>query len=372
MRNQNLMAIWEAWPGQLSGAWNVALQEQAHPARMALSGRTKEERADVVSAIEPEPYQIVEADGAESLLRITKADAVDLIVIRSSVADEESLDCCRRIRSAPATRMIPILAVSGARGEPQECWVEAGVDEVMPTPLNPVALRIRLRWLLGNRRKRDQLEESESILLTLARAVEQRDCTTAFHCERLALFSVAMGVAMGLGPKELLALKRGGYLHDIGKVAIPDSILFKAGPLDEDEWRVMRSHPLRGEAICQPLQSLEPVLPIIRSHHERWDGSGYPDGLNGERIPLLARVLQLADIFDALTTVRPYKTAIANIDALAIMEQQTVRGWHDPGLMRLFARLPHAELQQAALQAATGGDEQSLRRSLAKLRLAVG
>src|ERR1035438_9036869 len=139
-----------------------------------------------------------------------------------------------------------------------------------------------------------------------SRAFEQRDANTGGHCERLAFTGVALGIALGLDRMSLLALYRGGYLHDVGKVGIPDCILFKPGKLTEDEWVTMRSHTVRGEEICGHLKSLSTVLPIIRHHHEKWDGSGYPDGLRGNQIPLLARVLQIADIYDALTSERPY------------------------------------------------------------------
>lgn len=184
-----------------------------------------------------------------------------------------------------------------------------------------------------------ELDETEEILFALALAVEQRDLQTGGHCERLALFSVAMGIAMGLARQRLVALYRGGYLHDVGKIGIPDSILFKPGPLTTEEWDAMRTHPVRGEEICRHMKSLEPVLPIIRHHHERWDGSGYPDGLRGEQIPLLARVLQVADIYDALTSPRPYKPAFSVNQALRIIEQETHRGWRDPQLVKLFFEL---------------------------------
>jgi putative two-component system response regulator len=182
-------------------------------------------------------------------------------------------------------------------------------------------------------------EGVESVLMALGQAVELRDSTTAGHCERLALHSLALGLTMGLTRDELFALHRGGFLHDIGKVGLPDAILFKPAPLSDEEWSSMRQHPIVGEEICRRLRTLEPVLPIIRSHHEKWDGSGYPDGLRGSEIPLLARVLQLADIYDALTTVRPYKRAYSPAEALEIMQRETACGWRDPELMDLFLRM---------------------------------
>ncbi|HEY2019261.1 MAG TPA: HD domain-containing phosphohydrolase [Bryobacteraceae bacterium] len=207
--------------------------------------------------------------------------------------------------------------------------------------------------------------ESEEILFSLALAVEQRDHHTAAHCGRLAWISVGMGIAMGLARSSLSALYRGGYLHDVGKVGIPDSILFKPGGLTPDEWVVMRSHAPRGEEICRPMKALAPVLPIIRHHHERWDGSGYPDGLCGEQIPLLARILQIADIYDSLTSPRPYKPAFSDEKALSIIAEETERGWRDPAIVELFMRL-HKERIFRADEPSAG-----IRGSLANLQQMV-
>ncbi len=195
------------------------------------------------------------------------------------------------------------------------------------------------RVMKVNRSASDGIEETEAVLLALAHALELRDRATSGHCERLALFSLALGTALELSGEELTALYQGAYLHDIGKAALPDAILFKHGSLDEAEWALMRRHPVTGEEICRGLRSLGPVLPIIRSHHERWDGSGYPDGLAGEEIPLLARILQCADIYDALTTERPYKTAFSAEEALAVLADEAARGWRDPELVEVFLRL---------------------------------
>ena len=207
--------------------------------------------------------------------------------------------------------------------------------------------------------------ETERILFALAQALEQRDRHTAGHCERLAFISVAMGIFMGLDRSSLLALYRGGYLHDVGKVGIPDSVLFKPGKLSEAEWKVMRTHPVRGVEICCHLKSLEPVLPMIRHHHERWDGSGYPDGLRGEEIPLMARVLQIADIYDAVTSPRPYKTAYSPAKAIRVIQEETDRGWRDPEVARIFCML-HKDVISKAAEFTAGSD-----RNLEAMRLAL-
>jgi len=215
----------------------------------------------------------------------------------------------------------------------------------------------RTEEMRAEHRGRAGLDETEEIVFALARAVEQRDANTGGHCERLAFISVALGIALGLNRESLLALYRGGYLHDVGKVGIPDSILFKPGKLTAEEWVTMRSHAVRGEEICRHLKSLGGVLPIIRHHHERWDGSGYPDGLRGDQIPLLARVLQIADIYDALTSARPYKPAYTAAQAIDIMSQETDRGWRDPRIFHLFTRLHHAVISKME---DAGGTERSL------------
>jgi putative two-component system response regulator len=217
--------------------------------------------------------------------------------------------------------------------------IEAGANEFLVAPLRDRALRARVQSNLRQKEMVDSLDDSEAVLFSLAKSVEDRDPDLSLHCQRLSVIAAAMGVTLKLPAHDILTLQRGGYLHDIGKISIPDRILFKPGPLTPDEWEIMKSHTVRGEKICMGIKSLLPVLPIIRSHHERWDGLGYPDGLRGEQIPLLARILQLADIYDALTTMRPYKAAFSAEEALSIMMEETGKGWRDPHLVRVFADL---------------------------------
>jgi putative two-component system response regulator len=214
------------------------------------------------------------------------------------------------------------------------------------------------------------IPETERTFFALAQAVEQRDLQTASHCERLAFISVAMGIISGLEREDLLVLYRGGYMHDIGKVGIPDSILFKPGKLTPGEWDVMRTHTTRGVEICRHLSSLEPVLPIIRHHHERWDGSGYPDGLAGKEIPLLARLLQIGDVYDALTSARPYKEALSPAKALRIIREETARGWREPRVVELFLEL-HKNVISKADQYLMGSDRSldAMRGALSRLQV---
>jgi len=215
----------------------------------------------------------------------------------------------------------------------------------------------------------ESTQQTEATLFALALAVEQRDHQTAGHCERLAFMSVAMGMALHLSRVQLLSLFRGGFLHDVGKVGIPDSILFKPGKLSASEWVVMRSHVVRGEEICRHLKPLSPVLPIIRHHHERWDGTGYPDGLRGNQIPLLARIVQVADIYDALTSPRAYKPAFTPEKALRLIEEETTKGWRDPEIVDLFFRI-HKDMIARLGYVAVGADPNllALRNSISDLQ----
>jgi putative two-component system response regulator len=185
----------------------------------------------------------------------------------------------------------------------------------------------------------DSPESSDAILSLLADVVGEGDPGLNDHCQRLVSMATAMAEGLGLTRAEIVALRRAGYLHDIGKIEIPKSILFKPGPLSAEEWAIMKTHPERGERICRRVKSLSDVLPAIRHHHEKWDGTGYPDGLKGVQIPLLARIIQIADIYDALTTERSYKPAFTAKRAVEILKQEAEEGWRDPKLVDLFVRL---------------------------------
>jgi len=285
-------------------------------------------------------YEFFEAATGRAALDILDRQAIDLVILDLMMPDISGPEFCRRLKGNRKTQLLPILMITSMQGAEHEVLgIDAGADEYLTKPLHPSVLRARVRALLRHKSAIDSLDEAETILFALAQAVEARDSYTAEHCQRLATYSVALGVALGLSRPELVALYRGGFLHDIGKISIPDSILHGSKRLTEAEWVVMRQHTTRGEQICRPMKSLAPVLPIIRSHHEKWDGSGYPDGQSGENIPLLARILQIVDIFDALITERTYKRAFSVEEATSVLEEEVGRGWRDPELVSLFVSL---------------------------------
>lgn len=282
---------------------------------------------------------IAEADGSAALNAVTRLKP-DLILLDVLLPGLGGFEVCRRLKGSFETRLIPILLLTGLAGTDDKIrGLEAGADEFLSKPPDRAELLARVRSLIRVKGYTDRLVRAESVVLSLARSIEGKDPHTEGHCERLSDYATRLGRHLGLGGDALEALSYGGFLHDIGKVAVPDSILLKKGPLTTAEWEEMRKHPVAGEHICRPVHSFHRVLPIIRHHHERWNGSGYPDGLIGEAIPITARVLQIADIFDALTSSRPYKPAFHRDQALQIMREEVGRGWWDPACFAAFEEI---------------------------------
>ncbi len=341
---------------------------QTHCRTILIINEFQTERDDLQGLVEREHYRALTARSGSEGLALIECEPADLIILDRLLPDMDGAEFCRRVRSDRRLDLTPIIMISGEAGH-ENARMGADADAFIARPFHPEALSARIGSLLRQKAVAHWIEESETVLLSLAQTVELRDQNTAGHCDRLAALSVAMGMAMDLPSSHLIALHRGAYLHDIGKIAVPDAVLFKNGPLNEEEWAIMKTHPVKGETICRPMKSLNPVLPIIRSHHERWDGSGYPDGLAGVNIPLLARVLQLADIYDALTADRCYKAAMSSTNALRIMQEETDRGWHDSELLRIFLRLPHNSVREAAERNSGHSQDQTvMRQSLENLR----
>ena len=296
-------------------------------------------------------------DGHEAFESVAR-EQPDLVLLDVMMPKLNGFEVCRRIKDNPETRLTPVVLVTWlSAAEDRVHGIEAGADEFLNKPVDPSELLARVRSLLALKAYTDELERAESVLFSLARSIEAKDPYTGGHCERLSGYSVQLGERIGLPEDQITALRRAGIVHDIGKVAVPDAILLKPGPLTPEEWRVMREHPVVGERICAPLKSFRLVLPVIRHHHEKLDGSGYPDGLKGKQIPVTARVLQIVDVYDALATERPYKRALSSAEALETMEQEVKKGWWDPYFFGEFQRMLAGS--DADTQGQTRGQEMS-------------
>src|SRR5579862_4492795 len=261
----------------------------------------------------------------------------DLVLSDVIMPGKSGYELCRELKENPATRLIPFVLITGlAEREDRVRGIEAGADDFLSKPIFPEELFARVKSLLKLKEFTDELETAESVLCTLGLSVEARDPYTEGHCERLAKRAALLGHYLGLDEDSIIALRRGGYLHDLGKIAVPDDILKKGSNLTPDEWKIMKQHPVTGENICKPLKSLRLVLPIIRLHHEHSDGSGYPDGLHKEQIPLLPRILQVVDVYDALRTARPYKPALSHEQASLTMHVEAQNGLWDEEIVDEF------------------------------------
>jgi putative two-component system response regulator len=325
-------------------AWGFLAHDVSAPALPLAAGKIlvvdscAANRQSVREALSGLEHEILEAQTTSEAIAAISLYHLDLVIVDLSVPEIGGVEFCRMLKKAGATRFLPVFISTASDDlENEVVAIEAGADAFLIQPMRLKAFRARVQASLRHKAMIESIDDSETVLFSLAQSVEERDPALGQHCQRLALMASAMGVALGLPAHDVYTLQRGGYLHDIGKVAIPDRILFKAGPLTFEEWQVMQSHAERGERICANMRSLAPVLPIIRHHHEKWNGTGYPDGLRGDQIPLLARLVQVADIFDALTTARPYKAALPTGEAIAVLCDEARRGWRDPKLVELFA-----------------------------------
>lgn len=283
-------------------------------------------------------FRFFSLDDPREAVEFARSVLPDVILSDAMMPHMSGFQLCEELRRERVTALIPVVMITSLDGRDDRIRaLEAGATDFLTKPVDRLELGARVRSLARNRRLVETLDSADRVLDSLALCAEARDATTGEHCERLRRAGGEFGIFLGLDRPDVMALERAGYLHDIGKIAIPDGILQKPGKLTAEEWEIMRSHAAKGAELLAPLATMAHVLPIVRHHHERWDGKGYPDGLVGEAIPKLARVFQLLDAWDALRHERAYKPAMSHDDALALLRREAAEGRWDPELFERFS-----------------------------------
>jgi putative two-component system response regulator len=290
--------------------------------------------------LKPEADAVDIAHDGDTAIEAVRTRHPDVVLLDVMIPGANGFDVCRRLKEDPTTRLTPVIVITALNArEARIQAVEAGADDFLTKPVDPHELLARVRSLVRMKRYTDDLDSAASIITTLAEMIERKDGFREGHCYRIANYAVALGRIVGLGDGDLRTLQRGGFLHDIGMLAIPDMLLRRAGTLEPEEYEQIKAHTIVGDSLCSNLRSLQSVRPIVRHHHERLDGSGYPDGLKGDAIPLLAQITGIVDVFDAVTTQRPYQQVKPAAVAIDVLKEQVERGWRAKDLVHRFTDL---------------------------------
>ena len=307
---------------------NDVPEEEAQQARVLIVDDSDLNLKLLAGMLQPLKYEVLQAQDGEQALNLAAKHDFDLVLLDVMMPGMDGFEVCRRLKDSERTRMLPIILVTALDDlDSRIKGIEAGADDFITKPPNKLELLARTKSLIKIKRLNKNLASIENVLFSLAKAVEAKDAYTQGHVERVSSMSQALGRKMNLTAEEMEALRFGGILHDVGKIGIPNAVINKPGPLDDEEWAQMRSHPEVGYQICLPLEkTLGPALEVIRHHHEKLDGSGYPDGLAGDDITTVARIMAVADIYDALVTDRAYRKGMPKALAFKILRKEVAEG----------------------------------------------
>ncbi|HKF42387.1 MAG TPA: HD domain-containing phosphohydrolase [Thermoanaerobaculia bacterium] len=293
-------------------------------------------RGLIVRLLLPMGHRILQAGSAEEAHEMLEAGP-DLVLLDMQLPGKSGHELLAEIRSNPRTRLVPVIMITGAATHERKLKaIEAGVTDFLAKPFSPEELAARARALLELKFVTDALEDAEQVIISLARTIDARDRYTYGHSARVSLYAGLLGERIGLEERALAAVRRGGLFHDFGKIAVRDAVLLKPARLTDSEYSEIKRHPREGRDLLQNMKTLAPAMAVVYHHHERMDGSGYPDGLAGEAIPIAARVTTIADVFDALTTARVYRGALSREESLDIMRAEVRKGWWDGRILDEF------------------------------------
>lgn len=290
------------------------------------------------------PYELQTAYDGEAALKSIENDPPDLVLLDLMMPKVSGYEVCQNIKTHKKTQFIPVIIITALKElEDKIRAIEMGADDFLMKPFNKVELVTRVKSLLKLKELYDDVDSSETIIFTLAEMLEAKDVYTRGHSERVSRYAVLLARYIGLNEVDQELIRRGALLHDVGKIGVQEIVLNKPEKLSQEELAHIRSHPARGCEICRSLKSLAPVLPIIRHHHERVDGRGYPDGISGNDLSVGPRVVSIADAYDAMTSNRPYRKGIQPAEALKIFERESGNGQWDPELVTQFIKMIKVE-----------------------------
>jgi putative two-component system response regulator len=316
---------------------NDALIRRADAPRVLIVDDSVEQIALLDRVLTAQGYRCVSVTDGRHVFDICAGGGADVVLTDLNMPDVDGLTVCRQLKAAPETCLIPVLIMTGdANRQSHLQALEAGADDFLMKPLALPELRARVGSAIKVKQYIDELDNAAASIVALGATIEARDRYTNGHCQRLAEYAAALGMRVGIDRSGIRALEQGGYVHDLGKIAIPDAVLFKSGALTADEYELVKSHPVVGDRICAPLRTLDRVRSIVRSHHELLDGRGYPDGLRGAAVPLPAQIVGVADVYDALTSDRSYRRALAPSVALQMLFDEARAGKRDLALIEEF------------------------------------
>ncbi|TMC51423.1 MAG: response regulator [Chloroflexi bacterium] len=304
-----------------------------------VAGESADGCRQIASMLRDEPWRIVNTADGKGVLDLVREHTADLILMDAHMIGLDGFEVTRRIRRDGGSRLLPVVLISGVNDIPNRvAALEAGADDFLSKPLERNELVARARSLLHLKAMRDQLEDARQVIFTLAKAAEAKDPFTLEHAERVADSASELARRVKLSPEVIQQIHVGALIHDVGKLAVPDQILNKPGPLTDEEFERVKTHTVVGAEIVLPLASQGHLVAIVRNHHERYDGRGYPDALAGEEIPFAARIVAVCDAYDAMVNQRPYRPAMPHPTAIRELLAGRERQW-DAGLVDAFVAI---------------------------------